>query len=238
MTVNLSNPERRTITTDVELRAFNGMQVIVGHAAVFNRLSQNLGGFVERVRPGAFTKTLKEADVRALINHDPNKVLGRNTSGTLELEQDDIGLLYRIQPPNTSFANDLRVSMERKDVRESSFGFFAIDEDWDLSEQGVPIREIIEARLVDVSVVTYPAYIDADSGLRSQALAGLEKRSGVELGEMLADPEKIKCAVGICRADTNGPGATHPEGDQSAKQIEAEQRLAELNALYENLSNA
>lgn len=236
MTVNTNSPERRTITMPVEVRQINGLKVIEGHAAVFNRLSQNLGGFVERVRPGAFTKTIKEADVRALYNHSENMVLGRNTSGTLRLEQDDVGLLYSIDPPDTSYVRDLLELMrpERRDVRESSFGFLAIDEDWDLTEQGVPVRELIEVRLIDVSVVTFPAYLDADSGLRNHALEGLEKRSGIELSEMLADPEKIKCAVGVCKANTSEteePRATHSEEQRSEKQIAAEQRLAELEAI-------
>lgn len=220
MPVNRSNPERRYNTGEVEVRARNGKAFIGGHAAVFNKLSQNLGGFVERIRPGAFTKTIGEADVRALFNHDASMILGRNTSGTLELEQDDIGLLYRIFPGTRSYERDLIESMERRDIRESSFGFFAVEEDWGMTEQGFPVRDIVQASLVDISVVTYPAYLDSDAviGKRS-ALTTLEKRSGVAMDEMLADPEAIKCAVGKCISDSNEPGETHSglsEEDQRA----------------------
>lgn len=201
MPINKNNPERRAVTGEVEIRSLNGNRVIEGHAAVFNRISQNMGGFVEKIRPGAFTKTLQEADVRALINHDPNLVLGRNKSGTLNLAQDDIGLRYGIMPPNTTYANDLAVSMERGDIDRSSFGFFAVDEDWSMTEQGFPVRELIQVSLVDVSVVTYPAYLDAESFMRESALVSLEKRSGVPLKEMLSDPEQIKCAVGLCKIE-------------------------------------
>jgi HK97 family phage prohead protease len=77
----MTNIERRTITNTFEVRNEGDKTTIVGYAAVFNSLSQNLGGFVEQVQPGAFKKTLQEADVRALFNHDPNIVLGRNKAG-------------------------------------------------------------------------------------------------------------------------------------------------------------
>ncbi len=221
-----NDPERRIVSTEITIRSLDGKNFIQGHAAVFNSLSQNLGGFVERVRPGAFTKTLKEADVRALLNHDPNFVLGRSSSQTLELSQDDIGLLYRINPPATSYANDLMALMVRGDIRESSFGFFALDEDWGLTEQGFPVRDIIEASLVDVSVVTYPAYTAADSGLaRSSALVELEKRSGVPMAEMLNDPEQVKCAVGKCTV------RQEPVENHSGLSDEEKHRLDELIAI-------
>ncbi len=187
--------ERRFTSGAVEVRQRGNATVIEGHAAVFEKLSQNLGGFVERVMPGAFTKTLQEADVRALFNHDENLVLGRNKSGTLELSEDESGLYYRISPPDTTYANDLRAIIERGDVSQSSFAFMTIEDEWGLSEQDFPRRDLLQVHLVDVSPVTYPAYLDTDAGTgRSAALAGLSKRTGVAVTD-LADADAIKRAM-------------------------------------------
>ncbi len=187
--------ERRFTSGAVEVRQRGSETVVEGHAAVFDKLSQNLGGFVERVMPGAFTKTLQEADVRALFNHDENLVLGRNKSGTLELSEDDSGLYYRITPPNTTYARDLLTVIERGDVSQSSFAFMTIEEEWGLSDQDFPRRDLLQVHLVDVSPVTYPAYLDTDAGTgRSAALSGLAKRCGIPVND-LSDVDAIKRAL-------------------------------------------
>lgn len=199
--------ERRVHIGDIEIRSQGNTAVIEGHAAVFDKRSQNLGGFVEVVRRSAFTKTLQEADIRALQNHDENLVLGRNKSGTLDLSTDDSGLYYRITPPDTTYARDLQILLERGDVSQSSFAFNAIDDDWDMTADDIPLRSLNEVRLVDVSVVTYPAYLDSDSGLaRKAALAGLAKRSHMDVDEL--DPETIRKIV-------KGEKDTPPEGRKS-----------------------
>ena len=99
--------ERRTATEGVELREEDGTLTAVGYAATFNRFSQNLGGFVEEVRSGAFRSTLNQADVRALFNHEPDHLLGRSTTGTLRLSEDDHGLRYEVDLPNTTLGRDV-----------------------------------------------------------------------------------------------------------------------------------
>jgi uncharacterized protein len=166
--------ERRYFTTEFELRAkAGGGHVIEGHAAVFNRTSQNLGGFVEEVDPSAFNKTIGEADVRALFNHDPSAVLGRNRSETLRLSVDGVGLAYEIDVPDTTVGRDLVVSMERGDITQSSFSFRTIDAEWGLTPDEFPLRRLLEVALYDVGPVTFPAYLDADSGLARSALRSL-----------------------------------------------------------------
>ncbi|MBC7193874.1 MAG: HK97 family phage prohead protease [Marinobacter sp.] len=152
----------------VEVRAEDGdgQPKIMGHAAVFNTLSVDLGFFREKIAPGAFQKTIKEADVRALWNHDPNYVLGRTKSRTLKLAEDDKGLAIEIIPPNTQWARDLMESIKRGDVDQMSFGFRAIKEEWE-GDINSPVRVLKEVELFDVSPVTFPAYPATDVSVRS-----------------------------------------------------------------------
>jgi hypothetical protein len=142
----------------VELRAEegDGQRSIVGYAAVFNSLSEDLGGFRERIAPGAFAGAA-DADVRALFNHDPNLVLGRSTAGTLTLGEDEVGLKIRITPPDTQYARDVMALIERGDVSQMSFGFRTVKDDWEQGDGGT-IRTLQQVSLYDVSPVTFPAY--------------------------------------------------------------------------------
>ena len=136
---------------------------LLGHAAVFNQEAVIAGLFREVIRPGAFAKTIKEADIRALWNHDPNIVLGRVKAGTLSLSEDEIGLLSSIEPPDTPMHNSHLESVRRGDVDQMSFMFDVIKESWLRSEgDGLDLREIQEVRLYEVSPVTFPAYEGTD----------------------------------------------------------------------------
>ena len=139
----------------------DGSTTITGHAAVFNQMSSDLGGFREIIAPNAFENVLND-DVRALVNHDPNLLLARTTSGTLSLEQTEKGLQYSFDVPDTTYGRDLIISMERGDVTQSSFAFTILEDSWDTTEDG-EVRTINKVKqLYDVSPVTYPAYPDAD----------------------------------------------------------------------------
>lgn len=159
-------PDKETRLGTVEIRSDDGENRISGYAATFNTLSENLGGFREQIREGAFDKVLTN-DVRALFNHSPSLILGRTTAGTLHLETDTTGLRYRIDPPDTQYARDLQKSIERGDVTQSSFAFRVDDDDWQEDEDGRLIRTINTVkRLYDISPVTYPAYPDTSVALR------------------------------------------------------------------------
>jgi hypothetical protein len=146
----------------------DGKSSLEGYAARFDKWSEDLGGFTEKIKRGAFKKALKNADVRALFNHDPNYVLGRSTAGTLALKEDDKGLLMANDPPDTQWANDLMVSVDRGDISQMSFGFTVDKDEWHEDKEGRMTRTIHEVgRLLDVSVVTYPAYPDTAVALRS-----------------------------------------------------------------------
>ena len=153
----------------MSIRAEGDAKKIVGHAAVFNTPTE-IGWWIEEIAPGAFANSITKDDVRALFNHDPNFVLGRNKSGTLALSEDDKGLVYEITPPDTQIARDLLVSIERGDISGSSFGWYTKKQEWSEEEKGgvtIIRRRILEAELFDVSPVTYPAYEETDVSLRS-----------------------------------------------------------------------
>jgi uncharacterized protein len=160
--------ERRKLPiSELRVEQKDDSRKIVGYAAVFNSLSEDLGGFREKIAPGAFKRSLENgADVRALLNHDSNYVLGRNKSGTLFLSEDERGLKIEITPPDTQWARDLMVSMERGDIDQMSFGFYTISDDWE-TKDGENIRTLKEVELFDVSVVTYPAYTATSANVRS-----------------------------------------------------------------------
>ena len=154
---------------EIRINESDGGTCIEGHAAVFDSWSETLGGifpFKEKVRKGAFAESIGRDDNRALFNHDPNYVLGRNRAGTLELVEDDVGLRVRITPPDTSWARDITTSIRRGDISQMSIGFVVEDDEWS-SKDGIDTRELKKVRLFDVSPVTFPAYTATDVGVRA-----------------------------------------------------------------------
>lgn len=155
--------ERRFFKTEMRM---DGQGRIEGYAAVFNQWSVDLGGFRERIRTGTFATAITRDDVRGLFNHNPDHILGRNVAGTLELAEDSQGLHFRVMPPPTPWADGLKVSIERGDVDQASFGFWTERDEWGRDEVGTT-RELIEAGLMDVGPVTFPAYPQTAVAVRS-----------------------------------------------------------------------
>jgi HK97 family phage prohead protease len=151
-----------TIDQSMELRFADGEQPnrLVGYAAVFDSLSADLGGFKERIKPGAFrTSVTGSTDVRALVDHDPSKLLGRTSSGTLRMAEDEHGLRVEIDLPDTSYAKDVRTMVQRRDIRGMSFGFKVRDGGQRFSKEGGQVvRELSDLDLREVTVTSIPAY--------------------------------------------------------------------------------
>lgn len=142
--------------------------VIEGYAIVFNALSEDLGGFREKIAPDAVDRALTEKhDVLALIDHDSGKVLGRSTSGTLRMEKDAKGLKVRIEPPDTTYARDLIEVMRRGDVSQMSFAFRIHGEGQTWTKAEMPVRTVTDMDMYDVSVVSRPAYPQTAAAVRS-----------------------------------------------------------------------
>jgi len=150
-----------------ELRATAG-NVLDGHAAVFNQWSKDLGGFREKILPGAFLRSIAEDNVVATFAHDQKIIpLARNKAGTLELSEDSVGLRSIIHLGDSAIARDVYQSVKRGDLASMSFAFFTKKESWNRSSTE---RTLIEASLVDVAVVATPAYDGATVSARSLGL--------------------------------------------------------------------
>ena len=158
--------EKRTMGT-IEVRESDGDDMTLeGYAAVYNS-ETDLGHFREVIKPGAFDDVL-DNDVRALINHDPNLILGRTTNGTLELSVDERGLKYRVKLGDQQYAKDFYESVKRGDISQSSFAFTIDKQSWNEERT---VRSVDKVRqLLDVSPVTYPAYAAATVQARDQQL--------------------------------------------------------------------
>lgn len=167
--------EKRVFT--IEMRAAadgeagDAKRTVTGYAAVFNSPSEDMG-FIEYIEPGAFREAIPKSDVRALFNHDPNYILARTASGTLQIEEDEKGLRYQFSIPETTFGNDFAVMLQRGDVSQSSFSFTVKDQTWEENRQADGTMQYTRRikkveRLYDVSPVTYPAYPDTEVALRS-----------------------------------------------------------------------
>lgn len=163
-------------STAAELRVAGDEFALVGYAATFNSLSKNLGGFREKIAPGAFSRSVNQgADVKALFNHAPDNILGRTKSGTLQLTQDDKGLHFRCDLNKESQAHrDLYAAVKRGDIDECSFAFTVpkggdswMDATDPETGAACAMRTLSDVDLVDVSVVTYPAYNDTSASARS-----------------------------------------------------------------------
>lgn len=219
--------EVRFTPGDLELRVVDGQKLpeITGYSAVFNVLSDDLGGFRERILPGAFDTTLSERgdSIKAFHNHNTDIVIGSTRKGTLELSVDDHGLAHVIQPPDNDWGRPVVDAIERGDIEGMSFGFNLPHPDaatWSELD-GTPVRDVRQLKLFEVSTVSsWPAYPQTSVGVRNlaaaldrdpdeleAALAAGNKETLAELGEFLtsrfATREDVETLGAVVVAQTN-----------------------------------
>lgn len=147
---------------------------IWGYAIVFNKwseiISENGIRFRERITPDSVRDALADgADIRALVNHDPDKLLARTRSGTLTYRIDEVGVYVEIDPPNTSYARDALESIRRGDMSGASFSYRTAKggDAWDLGGD-VPARTVNRIESIrEFSTVAFPAYPDTEVAVRS-----------------------------------------------------------------------
>lgn len=171
MSKPIEGREIRDVIEGIELRAApagsQGPGTLVGYAAVFNRTSVDLGMFREQIAPGAFQRALASSDVRALYNHEADHLLGRTSSGTLRLVEDELGLRMECDLPDTQLGRDIAELCRRGDLMGQSFSFTTAADSWDYAASP-PMRTVREVdTLYDVGPVTFPAYTDTSVACRS-----------------------------------------------------------------------
>ncbi len=218
--------ERRFLQlTDCDLRSTDTGHELTGYASVFNTESVIAGLYREEVAPGAFAKTIKEHDIRALWNHDSNIVLGRNKAGTLSLSEDSHGLRTVIKAPDNEWGRPVVDAVKRGDITGMSIMFRAIKQEWtrpDEDSAEMPKRTLREAKLFEVSPVTFPAFPTTSIGARSNNIGqGQDEDDVIELARRLvrcaelgmaltrSDRELIAAACEVLRSQI----PTEPEAD-------------------------
>lgn len=192
-----------------------------GHAAVFNQWSLDLGGFRERVMPGAFDNALERSPhVLHLWDHDTSKVLSSTRNGTLKLAPEQRGLAFDSEVAPTSYANDLRILLERGDIDQSSFAFTVEKDVWRIVEEDdaeTVERDIVEVKdLYDVTTCAMGAYPTTDSALAVRTLA---RRTVV--------PSRGTVAVTPVALDSGGKSESH-ESVGEDERAERARALADL----------
>jgi uncharacterized protein len=226
--------EIRELAADLtELRSADesdGM-TLHGYAARFNSRSEDLG-FREYIEPGAFSKSLRSRnDVKALLNHNSDVVLGSTRAGTLVLSEDERGLADTISLPDNTTGRDLAVSIKRGDISGQSFGFSVVRDEWskDYSE-----RRLLEVRLHEVSITAFPAYSATNVNVR--ALALLAKRTQLD-AEALADAMTTLESGGILTDDQANVLLEAVDRSRPAREAEPEpEPSVPLSVLKDKLS--
>lgn len=162
-------PEKRSLKVKFEVREKDGQKKLVGMPIVYEKNSEDLGWFTESIRTGAATNALSKSDPRLLYGHNSDSLLplARKSAGTLRAIETELGVEIEADPPDTQFARDLIVAIERGDIQDMSFGFTVNNDSWSLRD-GKEHREIIQFdEIFDFSYVTYPAYNDTSAATRS-----------------------------------------------------------------------
>jgi len=204
--------ERRFLSVSLRAETSDKGNFITGYAATFDNYSSDLGGFVEKISPGAFTRALKEKqDVRALHNHNSDLIIARVSAGTLQLNEDRKGLKFRAKLAETSYSDDLLANIEAGNISECSFGFIARDEAWtkepdpDDEDGGLrQVRTLKDCDLIDVSTCTFPAYPGTGVGASSRSLwpQGMPAEVRSHLNQRAAgdDDDECDCPCSECLA--------------------------------------
>jgi HK97 family phage prohead protease len=210
-----NQPEVRTNSVEFEVRAEGDGMTFTGYASVFNSPSQDLGGFIEYVAPGAFKRSLQSRnEVKLLWNHDAGEPLASLRGGSMQLVEDERGLKVTASLPQTSRGRDVAELLRTKVIDSMSFGFNVIKDTWSRDGQ---TRTLDSVRLFEVSIVSFPAYEATTAQVRSQptinpdqlADALLKLESGEELDEANATlitevVNKLKANPGVEEVIDNG----------------------------------
>jgi len=153
--------------TEIETREEENKKTVYGYAATFEKLSDPMCGIREKIRAGAFKTSLEKNNIRALWSHKTDQVLGSTRSKTLRLLEDNKGLFFEIDLPDTTLGRDAFTLIKRKDVEGMSFGFNVNKEEWGQSDSKKIVRTLIDVDLIEISMTAFPRYPDTQVKARS-----------------------------------------------------------------------
>lgn len=225
--------EQRSFTVELraEERHRGAPPTIVGHAAVFNSLSEDLGGFREQIAPGAFTRTIREGGpVYALWNHDPNYVIASTKNGSLRLSEDKNGLRAEMDPLDTPTIRDLVVKpIQDGLISKMSFGFSVPHGGADMMNDKTmgPVRTLRDVDLFDVSPVTFPAYPATDVQARMSRLRELLRAADPSVASTIA---QIDALIDSLMSQLGIPDDDGEEMDMPMRSLEVAQESVVVDA--------
>lgn len=218
----MSELERRLLREPVSLRAAgDGGEAarIGGYALKFNKLSRNLGGWVEQIDPSSLRKSEGDGWPNVMARYNHEVLLGSIAGSSLRLKVDGTGLEYEVDLLDDADSERVRKLVARGDVSRSSFAAYMHDSDWGLTPDGFPLRTVIGMSLVDVAPVDDPAYFDTSTGLRS-----LAESRGIDVSEV----EELARANDLARILRPAPvvvdlGAHPPANERANDSDQSEQ---------------
>ena len=202
-----------------EVRAIEDTRNVDGYALLFNVTSRNLGGFVERIDPGALDGVIEQSDIMAVLNHDASRgILARSRYGvgSLTLSIDEKGLRYTFDAPRTALGDECLEYLRRGDITQSSFAFCVKEDSWQKQEDGTYVRTIKSfERLFDVSPVYEPAYFGTNVSCRS-------------FDEFKAEEARIEEETRLAKE----------KEEQEAREAEEAEKKAKMEEYYKSIREA
>jgi HK97 family phage prohead protease len=224
--------ETRIVETTLELREDGDGMRLEGYAAIFNSRSENLGGFTETIKPGAFRGSLRSRnDIKFLWNHDTGSVLGSTRAGTLTLTEDDRGLRVSAELPNTTLGRDVRELVSRGDVSGFSFGFSMPARGGDSWNSDGTERTLEAVRLHEVSLVAFPAYPATNGTAIVRDLELVAKRASVDADSLADALLKMESGQDLSEADRTVVETVLSELSPRIQEEETEDKSADILAL-------
>lgn len=180
MAVQASPKKRMAVIADAKFRAAaegkDGAKYLEGYFIRFNEETQLWPGYFEQVSPSAIDDDINSQDIRALFDHDTAKVLGRTANGTLTLTKDDQGIYGKVQVnEDDPEAMSIYAKVKRGDVSSASFGFYVDKDELVQNNDGTWHDVLQRVTLLEVSVVTFPAYPTTEIDARKRDVSHMEQ---------------------------------------------------------------
>jgi HK97 family phage prohead protease len=192
----MNTTQKKEIRFQAELRkASTGSRTLRGYAIMFNSRSlpipNNSGGyFFEQILPGAFSACLQsDSEIRALVDHDPTKIVAKRSQGSLRISEDSQGVAVEIDVVRTSWGDDLLSCVDASLVAGMSFSLYCEEDRWEqITVDGSPValRSVIRAFTDEVTCTSIPCYPSTTLSQRSYFPDGVPESIELRFTEMRA----------------------------------------------------